>query len=340
MIMVIEENHSPLISVVLPTYNVEDYLLQCLESVKAQTYQNIEVIIIIDGATDSSYEIAKEFCKTDNRFHVYWQENAGSGPARNNGLSHCSGDFVMFVDPDDWIEKDLLENLYQAQKDGDYDFVATRRTKVFCKDNKIVRVTPLHFKEEIIIGQNEVRKAYVRMLKSGAVGSPTQKLYKMSIIKENGVEFPALRRSQDVAFNYRYYDHIKSLRLISYSGYNYRIIVKKAPGKSGQDYYKTIEWFYKDYQRLYNSWNLPFPEQELCDFFFRVRIYANLQQFAAHGWDITPVIGNPTILHIVQTANPQTSYLRIVKYLINTKHYKLLEAFLKFVMFVKQRMNK
>ena len=159
-----EKVFPPLISVVLPTYNVADFLSQCLESIKAQTYQNIEVVIIIDGATDSSYEIAKEFCKADNRFHVYWQENAGSGPARNYGLSNCSGDFVMFVDPDDWIEKDLLEKLYQAQKDGDYDFVATRRTKVLCNGNKIVRVIPQHFKDESIVGENDVRKAYLRML--------------------------------------------------------------------------------------------------------------------------------------------------------------------------------
>ena len=107
-------NREPLISVVLPTYNVAQYLRQCLESVAAQTYRNIEVIIIIDGATDSSYEIAQDFCKTDNRFSVYWQENAGSGPARNNGLAHCQGEFVMFVDPDDWIEPELLEKFRTA----------------------------------------------------------------------------------------------------------------------------------------------------------------------------------------------------------------------------------
>ena len=328
----------PLISVVLPTYNVAAYLRQCLESIKVQTYANIEVIIILDGATDGSYEIAKEFCKYDGRFSVYWQENAGSGPARNNGLSHSNGEFVMFVDPDDWIEPELLSKLYQAQREGDYDFVATRRTRVLCDDNnKIIKTIPFHFKEETIIGQDEVRKAYLRMLNTEAVGSPTQKLYKMSIIKDNEVEFPALRRSQDVVFNYRYYSHIRSLKLIPYSGYNYRIIAGKAPGKSGKDYYKTIEWFYEDYQRLYESWNLPFPEQELCDFFFRVRIYANLQQFAAHGWDIKAVAESPTIQHIAHAAKPQTFYLVIVQKLLNAKQYGLLKIFLKIVMFVKQK---
>ena len=127
-------NREPLISVVLPTYNVVQYLRQCLESVAAQTYRNIEVIIIIDGATDGSYEIAQDFSKTDKRFSVFWQENAGSGPARNNGLAHCQGEFVMFVDPDDWIEPQLLEKLYEAQSEGDYDLVASRRIFVSCND--------------------------------------------------------------------------------------------------------------------------------------------------------------------------------------------------------------
>lgn len=334
-------NREPLISVVLPTYNVAQYLQQCLESVAAQTYGNIEVIIIIDGATDGSYEISQDFSKTDSRFTVYWQENAGSGPARNAGLARCKGEFVMFVDPDDWIEPELLEKLYEAQQDGDYDLVATRRTRVLCDNNdKVLKVIPRHFKEETIHGQQEIRQSYIRMLTSEVVGSPTQKLYKMSIIRNSVVEFPPLRRSQDVAFNYRYYSCIQSLRLIPYSGYNYRIMAKRAPGKSGQDYYKTIEWFYQDYQRLYQSWNMPFPEQDLCDFFFSVRIYANLQQFAAHGWNMKPVIENQTIQHIFRTAKPQTSYLKVVKRLLCMRQYGMLRIFLIIILFIKRYLRK
>ena len=144
---------NPLISIVLPTYNVACYLEQCLESIKRQTYHNIEVIVVVDGATDGSYEIAKDFCKKDCRFTVYWQDNAGSGPARNNGLSHVKGEFVMFVDPDDWIEPELLEKLYISQQEGDYDLVATRRTRVLCdSNNHIISITPQHFKDETIVG--------------------------------------------------------------------------------------------------------------------------------------------------------------------------------------------
>ena len=76
-----DEINQPLVSIILPTYNVYPYLAQCLDSILAQTYKNIEVIIVIDGATDGSHELAKSYFKKDNRFSVYWQENAGSGPA-------------------------------------------------------------------------------------------------------------------------------------------------------------------------------------------------------------------------------------------------------------------
>ena len=329
-------NREPLISVVLPTYNVAQYLQQCLESVAAQTYRNIEVIIIIDGATDGSYEIAQNFCKTDNRFSVYWQENAGSGPARNVGLSHCQGEFVMFVDPDDWIEPELLEKLYEAQKEGDYDLVATKRIIALCdSQGDVVKTIPRHYANETINEKLEVRQAFMRMLREAVVSAPTEKLYKLSIIRENNVEFPPLKRSQDIVFNYRYYHHVHSLRLIPYSGYYYRAMPTQTAGKSHSDYYKTILFLYNDLKTLYQSWNMPFPEKEMCDWFFRVRIYSNLQKAVAQKWDMTCLVEEPTIRHIVKTTTPATFYLRITRRLVLSRSYNLLKLFLKLILLMK-----
>ena len=329
-------DNNPLISVVLPTYNVAQYLQQCLESVAAQTYRNIEVIIIIDGATDGSYEIAQMFCKTDHRFSVYWQENAGSGPARNAGLAHCQGEFVMFVDPDDWIAPELLEKLYEAQQNGDYDLVASTRIKAKCNNKgEVKKITHKHFKDESINGQEAVRNAYMRMLCTAVVSAPTQKLYKLSIIRENSVEFPALRRSQDIVFNYRYYNHIRSLRLISYSGYYYRDMPTQTAGKSHADYYKTILFLYHEMKAMYQSWNMPFPEKEMCDWFFRVRIYSNLQKAVAQKWDMTSLVEEPTIRHIVKATKPSTFYLRITRQLVLLRKYNLLKIFLKLILIIK-----
>ena len=330
-------NQTSLISVVLPTYNVAQYLQQCLESVAAQTYRNIEVIIIIDGATDGSYEIAQEFCKQDDRFSVYWQENAGSGPARNAGLARCKGELVMFVDPDDWIEPELLEKLYEAQQEGDYDLVASRRIFVSCnQDGHVIRVNRKHYNEETITNQQNVRIAYMRMLEMGVVSNPTQKLYKLALIRKHGVEFPPLRRSQDVAFNYRYYQHIHSLRLIPYNGYNYRLVLQHA-SKTPSDYGETIRQLYSDCQSMYKDWGLPFPEQEMCNFFFRVRLYSHLQKAAVQDWNIAKLVEEPVVWHIIETARPTTPYLKFTKKLILSHSYMSLKWFLRFIRFFKSK---
>ena len=334
-------NKNPLISVVLPTYNVAQYLQQCLESVAAQTYSNIEVIIIIDGATDGSYEIAKDFCKTDNRFSVYWQENAGSGPARNAGLAHCHGEFVMFVDPDDWIEPELLEKLYEAQNQGNYDLVASARTIALCdKSGEIVRMAPKHYKNETIVGQQEVRQVFMRMLEMLVVSNPTQKLYKTSLIREYNVQFPDLRRSQDIVFNYRYYNHISSLRLIDYSGYNYRKNFQGSIVKAQPEYYKTIVLLYNDYRSLYQMWSMPFPEQEMSDLFFRERLNSYFQKMVGQNLNFTEAVENPVIHKIIQTSRPKQLHLRITRHLLSSKSYTLLKYYLTLILIVKRNRNR
>lgn len=327
---------NPLISIVLPTYNVAPFLEQCLESVAKQTYENYEAIIIVDGATDGSYEIAQEFCNSHPKFTVVWQENAGSGPARNNGIKHANGEFIMFVDPDDWIEPDLLEKLYEGQKVGDYDLVATMKSNATCNEQgEIIGFTPKHYKEREVKGKENLRDEFLEMMSNGVIGAPTNKLYKMSIIKEQGVDFPPLRRSQDVVFNYRYYNCINSIKFLSYSGYNYRIELTNTIGRTKPDYYKTILFMYNDFQELYKSWSRPFPEKEVSTFFFRVRLNTNLQRCISQGWDIKPIVEEPTIHHIIESSRPKGFSLKLLRSLLLGRHYRLINFYLSIVTKIK-----
>lgn len=105
------------VSLILPVYNVEKYLSQCLDSIVAQTYQNIEVIMIDDGSKDASGNICDEYSTRDKRFIVVHQPNGGAANARNTGLDMCTGDYIMFVDSDDWLEDNTIECLIKtAQK--------------------------------------------------------------------------------------------------------------------------------------------------------------------------------------------------------------------------------
>ncbi len=111
------------ISVIIPVYNVEKYLTECLESVINQTYENIEIICINDGSTDNSLKILQEFSKKDNRIKIISQENKGISEARNNGISVATGEYIYFIDSDDWIETNTLELLVNKIKQDNADIV-------------------------------------------------------------------------------------------------------------------------------------------------------------------------------------------------------------------------
>lgn len=104
----------PIISIVVPVYNAGNYLCQCIESLRAQTYVNIEIILVDDGSKDHSREICLEFAEKDQRIHYYYQNNAGAAVARNNGIAHATGDYIGFVDSDDYIDSDMYEVLLDA----------------------------------------------------------------------------------------------------------------------------------------------------------------------------------------------------------------------------------
>ena len=101
----------PLISVIVPVYNVEQYLKKCLDSVISQTYTNLEIILVDDGSTDNSLSICREFEKLDARVRVFSQNNRGPGSARNTGLNHAKGIYIAFVDSDDYLDKNIYKNL-------------------------------------------------------------------------------------------------------------------------------------------------------------------------------------------------------------------------------------
>ncbi|SHO54335.1 glycosyltransferase family 2 protein [Vibrio quintilis] len=110
-------NHSPennhIISVIIPVYQVEAYLAECLLSVMTQTFKRLEIICIIDGSKDNSYNIARYYQVCDSRIKIIWQENQGLSGARNTGLEAAQGDFIFFLDSDDYLDKNALTSLYQ-----------------------------------------------------------------------------------------------------------------------------------------------------------------------------------------------------------------------------------
>ena len=127
-----------MISIVLPVYNAEEYLKKCIESIQNQTYGNWELVVIDNGSTDRSCDICREYAKEDSRIEVFHQyQNKGVSVARNLGLERASGEFITFIDADDWVEKDYLEQLLKLQKEYEADMVVCSYQKGNEKDREV-----------------------------------------------------------------------------------------------------------------------------------------------------------------------------------------------------------
>ena len=111
-------------SIITPVFNTESYLEQCLESILNQTYKNFEIICINDASTDNSLSILKDYAKNDSRIRIINKENGGISAARNSGINAAMGDFLSFIDSDDWIDLDFFEKLYLAAKKYSADIAA------------------------------------------------------------------------------------------------------------------------------------------------------------------------------------------------------------------------
>ena len=120
----------PLISVIVPAYNIQDYIVRCIRSIQNQTYQNIEIIVVDDGSTDDTGAILDDLAKEDERLRIFHKENGGSSAARNLGIDNAKGEYLAFVDSDDYIEPDMMASLYSYIEETGLKIVECGRDEV------------------------------------------------------------------------------------------------------------------------------------------------------------------------------------------------------------------
>lgn len=174
--------NQPLISVIIPVYGVEKYISQCLESVINQTYKNLEIIVVNDGTKDRSADIAKEYAAKDSRIKVYDFQNGGLSVARNRGLEIATGDYISYIDSDDWLDTKMYETLLEAAMKNEADMVkcgiietnGAAEEKITFSDVKIIN--------------NEQHKAFKNYFKGILWTLAWNGLYKKELAKK--VKFP------------------------------------------------------------------------------------------------------------------------------------------------------
>ncbi len=203
-----------LISVIIPVYNVKPYLKECVDSVISQSYRNLEIILVDDGSNDGSEKICDEYCEKDSRVRVIHQENKGLSVARNIGIEHSNGDFLTFVDSDDWIHKDMLRVLYDNMIKYDADVAFCNYSQyadmVNCFEN--VRCHILDF--------SGMFHEFYEHKNTNAVGVIWGKIYKKMVF--NNVIFPAGKRFEDMYVAHKLIGNSKKNVFIDCNLYYYR----------------------------------------------------------------------------------------------------------------------
>lgn len=191
-----ESNTVPLFTIIVPVFNVEPYLRRCLDSIASQTLRDIEVIIVNDGSTDRSAAICKDFCDRHKNFRFYEKQNEGQGVARNFGLARAKGNYILFVDSDDYIESTLCEDAREWMGVDTFDFVNFGLNFVDESGRKLRGFG--QFRQEAMSGAIIFRHA---MLDDQVLSSPVNKVYRRDFLQAHDIRFPATRSAEDTHFS-------------------------------------------------------------------------------------------------------------------------------------------
>lgn len=206
------------VSIIIPCYNNAPHLPKCIESVLSQSFTDFELLLLNDGSTDATLSICEDFQKKDARIKVHSHENKGVSYTRNQGIAMARGEFIMFVDGDDWIENDMIEVLMESNPSlvimPVCGMIHERRGEVFANDffQNLINEKKLEFNKDEIFS----------LFPSAVLSSPCCKIYSRIILIENNIKFDEkLSYQEDLIFNLKYLKYVQKIKIIAGFKYHY-----------------------------------------------------------------------------------------------------------------------
>ncbi len=264
---------TPLISVIVPVYRVEEYLERCVKSILSQTYKNLEVILVDDGSPDQCPAICDACAEKDARVKVIHQENKGLSGARNAGIDAASGEYLAFVDSDDYVSPHFIEELYQLLQDTGCAIGQCRFSYV--KGDGLVEEGDSAFC--IYRGESLMEQLYGPEEKATCFVVAWNKLYRAELFKETGIRYPEGRIHEDEATTYRLFHEAKKLAFLDRALYGY--YTENGGSITSVFSAKRLQWLTAHEERIAffkkNGYEklLPAAYRKLCDacitFYFR-----------------------------------------------------------------------
>jgi glycosyltransferase involved in cell wall biosynthesis len=240
----------PLISVIVPVYKVEEYLDKCVDSIINQTYKNLEIILVDDGSPDNCPKMCDDYAKKDKRIKVIHKKNGGVSSARNEGIKFSKGDYISFIDSDDWIDNNYIEEMYNALTYNEADYVCCGYKRV-CGNN----LEYIHNDEKIIIYNNAELLLKLLNVQNG-YGFCHMKLISKKVIK-NVVFNEKLVVGEDALFNIELCKNINKAVILNKSLYNYffnsNSVVRKYDEKYVDKYLNSMKYMSEYIEKSYNN---------------------------------------------------------------------------------------
>lgn len=297
-----------LISIIVPVYGVEKYLHACVDSILAQTYQNLEVILIDDGSPDNCGVICDEYALCDGRVKVIHKPNGGAASARNKGLDAARGDYICLIDSDDWVSHDFVEKLYQKLTQAQADISVCSFTNVF-RNGETANPMPY----PVLEAMSQVQ-FLERFLTDWTSGMATNKMFKSSLLPD--VRYAEGHKIDDEFFTYRAIMNAQRVVMFDESLYFYRMRGSSVMASAGQ-YPERMLRDRMEYLGLrYAQIRQRYPE--LAGKFFR-NLALNLIQFRVQGWQETAFVRDlkkrmwrylPDVLVSAMTVREKYAYIR------------------------------
>ena len=300
------------LSIIIPVYNVEQYLENCLNSILNGNLKNIELICINDGSTDNSLNILNNYAEKYNNIKVISQQNQGQGVARNLGIEIAQGEYIGFVDPDDWVEPEMFERMYNQAKKFDLDIITCNRKchfqdKIKYKNDwKKIKGNYTNIKKQKVTNirpNNNLTYQDIQQTLLVSFCFCWNKIFKASLIKDYNIKFSSTRLSEDVIFILKAFLYAKKISYLNEYLYNYR--------ESSQSIsHKITDYAFDEFQVI----------QELEEFFnnnpqYKNFLYENYQFYK---------LFSLTHKYNQVSKNKQKLFLLKAKNILNQKEYLLL----------------
>ena len=332
------------ISVIIPVYNSQKYIRECLESIINQTYKNIEIIIVNDGSGDNSLEIMKKYKELDERVIIINKTNEGVSIARNVGIDVSTSDWIMFVDSDDYLQNNAVEN-FAKNIENDAQVILSN---VYFLENNKKRIAPCSYTKKTIFQQKNKIELIESIFydnkkwKMKYAATPFAKLYNKKFLIENKIKFiNNVKYGEDGLFNFLAYNYANKIVFIDSITYNYRIhtesVMKKYDSNLIENYNKLLielkrvlkeRHLYEIYKNEYNFFVLRQVNKFFNRYFFDKRTKKSYNQL------------NKEFQHLIETEpyknimyNEKINYLsakrKLMLILVRRKQFMLLKYFYK-----------